>query len=165
MCQLVAGIYVKTNIIKTQIKMLTFGIFYILNSILFSDVEVYFFFVESCNFCLKVVWRSIRSHGIHVLLLLIFCISYRLLFVFRIFSGFYFAIGKIIIDADSRFYVRTSCYRHVKWPGTFRATGVNWLNKESYLLTFRNFWNLTKKTYKTYNFYAFLPFLKKFLTA
>jgi hypothetical protein len=112
--------------------MFTFGVLYILNSILFSDVEVYFFLVKSCNYCLKFVWRSLSSHGIRILFLLIFCISYRLLFVFGIFSNFCFAIVKSIIDADSRFYVCTSCYGHIKLPGTVRATAGNRLYQEAY---------------------------------
>ena len=47
-------------------------------------------------------------------------------------SGFYFPMGKRIIDANSRFYVCTSCYHHIKWPATVRATAGNWLNKETY---------------------------------
>jgi hypothetical protein len=87
----VAVIYIKLSVLKTIRIELLFGISYILNSMLFSDVEVYFFFVESSNFCLKVVWRSISSHGILNLLLLIGCISYRLQFDFRIYFQFLFS--------------------------------------------------------------------------
>jgi len=69
-------------------------------------------------FCYKVVWQRSSSHGIYNLLLLTFCMSYWLIFSFRLFFGFCFLLVKLIIDVDCCF-VYTSCYHHTKWHQTF----------------------------------------------
>jgi hypothetical protein len=91
----------------------------------FLYVEVYCTLLWSSNSCYKVAWQRSSSHGVHNILLLTFCVSYRLIPSFRLFSGFCFLLVKFTSDVDCCF-ICTSCYCHTKWLQTFFKRLFTW---------------------------------------